>query len=184
MKKILLIVMLVVMSVTVMASSFEKAVDFTFGYEGAELDTTSSHSRYGVSKDTIKRYNKKYGTGYTVKSLTKSQAKKIAKKLYWNAYNLDTIESDLVGVAVFDFMYNSNPSNAAKKIEKAAKSLGANIKVDGTLTIAEMTSMNKLDSVELTNKICSNRLSYMQGLKVWKKYKKGWTKRVNAIKLL
>ena len=77
-------------------------------------------------------------------------------------------------------MYNSNPSNAAKKIESAAKSLGAKIKVDGTLTVEEMTSMNKLDAVALVNKICEKRLSYMQGLKVWKKYKKGWTKRVNS----
>ena len=184
MKKIILLVIMVVMSVTMLGASFEKAVDFTFSYEGSKLDTTSSHSRYGVSKDTIKRYNKKYGTGYTVKSLTKSQAEKIARKLYWNTYKLDNLESDVVGVAVFDFMYNSNPYNAAKQIEKAAKSLGAKIKVDGTLTIAEMTSMNKLDSDKLRDKICDYRLAYMQGLKVWKKYKKGWTKRVTAIKSL
>ena len=44
--------------------------------------------------------------------------------------------------------------------------------------------MNTVNANDLANQICKNRLSYMQGLKVWKTYKKGWTKRVNSIKSL
>ena len=67
MKKILVLLTMVVMVVTSYANSFENVIGFTFKYEGSGLDVTSNHSRYGVSKETIKNYNKKYKTSYTVK---------------------------------------------------------------------------------------------------------------------
>ena len=137
-----------------------------------------------VSKETIQKYNKKYKTSYTVKSLTKTQATKIAKKLYYDNFNIGLIENDKLAIAVFDFIYNSNPSNAAKCIEKAAQTFGLKVKVDGVLTKEELKRMNTVNANDLANQICKNRLSYIQGLKVWKTYKKGWTKRVNSIKSL
>ena len=53
------------MVVTSYANSFENVIGFTFKYEGSGLDVTSNHSRYGVSKETIKSYNKKYKTSYS-----------------------------------------------------------------------------------------------------------------------
>lgn len=85
---------------------------------------------------------------------------------------------------MFDFIYNSNPSNAAKRIEKAAQTFGLKVKVDGVLTKEELKRMNTVNANDLANQICKNRLSYIQGLKVWKTYKNGWTKRVNSIKSL
>lgn len=181
MKRLLVFLLL---GFTLMGADFDSVVSFTFGWEGSGLDKTSSHSRYGVSKDTLKRYNKKYKTDYTVKNLTKSQAKTIAKKLYWEAYNLDIIEDNKLAIAIFDFMYNSNPTNAAKKIEQAAKSYGIEgIKSDGVLTKKELSKLNK-GGKSLANTICKKRIGYMQSLKGWKKYGKGWSKRVYAIKNL
>ena len=160
-----------------------KVISFTFGMEGDKLDKSSNHSRYGVSKETIKRYNKYYGTSYTVSTLTKSQAYTIAKTLYYDKYNIGKIHDNKLAIAIFDFMYNSNPTTAAKKIEKAAVSVGVkNIKIDGKLTISELNEINKCNTDNLANKICDSRLSYMKSLKVWKKYKNGWTKRVISIK--
>ncbi len=160
-----------------------KVISFTFGMEGDKLDKSSNHSRYGVSKETIKRYNKYYGTSYTVSTLTKSQAYTIAKTLYYDKYNIGKIHDNKLAIAIFDFMYNSNPTTAAKKIEKAAVSVGVkNIKIDGKLTISELNEINKCNTDNLANKICDSRLSYMKSLKVWKKYKNGWTKRVMSIK--
>jgi lysozyme family protein len=184
MKKILLLLTMVVMVVTSYGNSFENVIAHTFKYEGSGLDLSSNHSRYGVSKETIQKYNKKYKTSYTVKSLTKTQATKIAKKLYYDNFNIGIIDNDKLAIAVFDFIYNSNPSNAAKRIEKAAQTFGLKVKVDGVLTKEELKRMNTVNANDLANQICKNRLSYMQGLKVWKTYKNGWTKRVNSIKSL
>ena len=185
MKKILLLLTMVVMVVTSYANSFENVIGFTFKYEGSGLDVTSNHSRYGVSKETIKNYNKKYKTSYTVKSLTKNQATKIAKTLYYDNFNIGIIDNDKLATAVFDFMYNSNPCNAVKRIEKAAQDFGIKgIKVNGILTKEELKALNKANANDLANQICKYRLNYMKSLKVWKTYKNGWTKRVTAITLL
>lgn len=181
MKKILLLLVMVVISVTICASDYKNVIGFTFEHEGSKLDLSSNHSRYGVSKETIKRYNKKYGSNYTVKSLTKSQAITIAKKLYYDNFNISYIENDKLAIAVFDFMYNSNSTRAAKRIEKAAQCFGLDIKKDGVLTPYELKQLNKVNTNDLVKKICTYRLSYMQSLKVWKKYGKGWTKRVNSV---
>ena len=183
MRKMILVFM---MLVTVMfGADFEKSIAFTFKYEGSGLDKSSNHSRYGVSKGTIQRYNKIYKTKYTVNSLTKPQAKIIAKKLYCQEYNIDKITNDKLATAVFDFVYNSNPTNAMKIIEKKLVSLGVQgIKVDGSLSKKEIDKMNTLNGDKLANHICDARLSYMKTLKVWSKYKNGWSKRVNAIKEL
>lgn len=183
MRKMILVFM---MLVTVMfGADFDKAITFTFKYEGSGLDKSSNHSRYGVSKETIQRYNKIYKTKYTVNSLTKTQAKTIAKKLYWQTYNIDSITNDKLAVAVFDFVYNSNTTNAMKTIEKKLVSIGVKgIKVDGSLSKKEIDKMNTLSGDKLTNHICDARLSYIKTLKVWSNYKNGWSKRVNAIKKL
>jgi lysozyme family protein len=71
-----------------------------------------------------------------------------------------------------------------KKYEKAAKKYGiSGIKVDGKITIKEMKKINS-GGEGLANRICVQRISYMQGLKGWKKYGKGWSKRVYTIKAL
>lgn len=179
MRKVLIFLLL---CITMVGADFDTVVGFTFKAEGSGLDKTSSHSRYGVSKETIKRYNKKYKTKYTVNNLTKSQAKTIAKKFYWEYYNIDIIDNDKLAISIFDFMYNSNPTKASKYIEKAAKAYGiSGIKQDGIITKKEMKLINT-GGAELANIICDKRLGYMQSLKVWKTYKKGWSKRVNAIK--
>ena len=179
-------ILVFVMLVTVMfGADFDKSIAFTFKYEGSGLDKSSNHSRYGVSKETIQRYNKIYKTKYTVNSLTKTQAKTIAKKLYWQAYNIESITNDKLATAVFDFVYNSNPTNAMKTIEKKLVSLGVKgVKIDGTLSKKEIEKMNSLSGNKLANNICDARLSYMKTLKVWSKYKNGWSTRVNAIKKL
>lgn len=181
MKRLLVFLLL---CITLMGADFDSIVSFTFKYEGAGLDKTSCHSRYGVSKPTLFSYNKKYKTNYTVKSLTKSQAKTIAKKLYYNGYNINLIDNNKLAIAIFDFMYNSNPTTASKQIEKAAKAYGiSGIKVDGIITSKEMKKINN-GGAKLAKKICDYRISYMKSLKGWKKYGKGWSKRVTAIKAL
>ena len=148
-----------VLCISVSGANFDSIVNFTFTYEGSELDKTSAHSRYGVSIDTLKTYNKKYKTNYSVKNLTKSQAKTIAKKLYYNGYNINIIDNNKLAIAIFDFMYNSNPTNASKNIEKAAKKYGiSGIKVDGKITIKEMKIQHQIRKMATYTQISSMKV--------------------------
>lgn len=175
-----LIILFMLTNTNMYSANFEKAIDFTFAVEGSVPNYA-----YGISTGTLKTYNKKYKKNYKMNKLTRKQASNIAEKLLWNVYDINEVDNDIVGIAVFDFIFNSNPANASKIIERTINQLSdTNVKVNGSLSSKDIAMINTLDPEKFVKALCDNRLGYMKSLKAWKKYGKGWSKRVNSIKSL
>ena len=77
---------------------------------------------------------------------------------------------------VLDFIYNSNPSNAIKQIQKT---LGN--KVTGKLSVADIAEINYMGYNDFYAIYARQRLGYMRNLKVWNKFKNGFKNRIESL---
>lgn len=128
------IICLVALNFTIFATTnFNYSFSHLIKFEGHEIDKSINkkdvHSRLGITRATLKRYN-----GHTdVENLTESVAKDIVYKLYWVEFGLDMIACRKSALLVLDFLYNSNSTNATKQMQKA---IGNSI--TGKLSIADI----------------------------------------------
>lgn len=155
-------------------TTFDFAWSKVVEYEGREIDKSIGHihSLFGITKQTLKTYDK----NLRIQDLTEKKAKEIAYKMFWQPYRLDYITNDYIALAVFDFLYNSNPYNATRIIQKM---LG--IKVTGIMdlnTISEINNYNRHVFMDIYEK---SRMNYLKSLKNWGKFGKGWTKRIKKV---
>lgn len=185
--KRLLVILIFTLSLfcEVTAASFEEAMSFTLKMEGSTIDKTNGkiHSKYGITKETLNKFNKKYKTNLQLTTLSKTNASNVAKKLLWDIYKLDNVHNNIVGIAMFDLLFNSNPDNASIIIQKTVNQIkGKNyVNVDGNVGNKTISAINEIDPELFVKTLCKNRLTYMKKIKTWSKYGKGWTKRVNSI---
>lgn len=111
-----------------------------------------------------------------LRKLTEADAATVFKRFY-----ADPVQADLlpVGVdyAVVDFAVNSGPSRAAQHLQRA---LG--VEADGHIGPKTVAAAAKSDPAALINAICDSRLRFMQGLKTWRTFGKGWTRRVEQVR--
>ena len=166
MKKRILVILFAISLSTFANTNFEYAVKKLLVFEGHEIDRTIGkvHSKYGITRPTLKRYN-----GSTdIENLSKSTAKDIIYKLYWEEYQLDRIMDKRSALLVLDFIYNSNSYNALKQIDK---SMG--VKVDGKLSIYDVSKINYLGYKSFYEVYSKQRLAYMKSLDSWGKFKNG-----------
>ena len=155
-------------------TNFEYAVEKLIIFEGSDIDKSigTIHSKYGITRPTLKRYN-----GRTdVENLTKNVAKDIIYKLYWKEYDLDRIMDKRSALLVLDFIYNSNSYNALKQIDKC---LG--VKVDGKLSTTDIARINYIGYKSFYTLYSKQRLNYMKSLKNWSKFSRGWKLRVEEL---
>ena len=175
MKKILLITLFTISLNTFGNTYFEYAVNKLIVFEGEKLDKSIGkiHSKYGITRPTLKRYN-----GRTdIENLTKNKAKQIIYELYWLEYGLDRIMDCRSALLVLDFIYNSNPYNAIKQIQKV---LGN--KATGKLSVEDIADINYLSYKDFYIVYSKQRLKYMKSLgKKWKKFGSGWYSRVKEL---
>ena len=173
MRKILVILCLISFS-AFSTTNFEYAVNKLIVFEGDKTDKSigTIHSKYGITRPTLKRYN-----GRTdVENLTKDVAKDIIYKLYWKEYDLDRIMDKRSALLVLDFIYNSNSYNALKQIDKCL-----DVKVDGKLSVSDIAKINYIGYKTFYILYSKQRLNYMKSLKSWSKFSRGWESRIKRL---
>ena len=113
-----------------------------------------------------------------MKNLTRDEATRIYKAQYW-----DTVRGDDLPVGVdyctYDYSVNSGPGRAARELQRVV-----GVVVDGVVgpaTLAAVSACGK-SSQQIVDEICDRRLAFMKGLRVWKRYKNGWSRRVAEVR--
>jgi lysozyme family protein len=107
-----------------------------------------------------------------IKNLTEAQAMTIYQKQYWDAVRADDLPAG-VDLGAWDYGVNSGPGRSIRDLQAVA-----GVVVDGKIGPATIAAVAQLDGVGVIQKLCARRLGYMQGLKVWNAFKKGWSARV------
>ena len=174
MLKKLLVILFAISQMAFANTNFEYSVSKLLVFEGEKLDKSigNIHSKYGVTRPTLKRYN-----GRTdIENLTEFQAKDIIYKLYWLEFGLDRFIDKRSALLVLDFLYNSNPTNATNQIQKAIGNSAT-----GSLSISDVAKINYMGYKEFYKVYSKQRLDYMKSLKVWGQFKNGFKNRVNEL---
>ena len=174
MKKKLMTALFVISFNVFANTNFDYSFEYLLGFEGSTVDRTieNIHSKFGVTKGTLKRYN-----GRTdVQNLTLSTAKDVVYKLYWKAYELDRFMDKRNALLVLDFIYNSSSHNAIKQIQMAIGN-----KVTGRLSVSDIAKINYMGYKDFYKVYSKQRLGYMMKLKNYQKYKTGWGRRVESL---
>ena len=174
MLKKIIVILFAICNLAFANTNFEYSVNKLIIFEGDKLDKSIGeiHSKYGVIKATLKKYN-----GRTdIENLTEAQAKDIVYRLYWLEFELDRIIDKRSALLVLDFLYNSNSTNATRQIQKA---IGNN--PTGKLSTADIATINYMGYKDFYKVYSKQRLGYMKSLKSWSKFGRSWENRVNEL---
>lgn len=111
-----------------------------------------------------------------MKALTPDDVMPLYKKRYWDVIQGDELPYG-VDYALLDFGVNSGTSRAVKHLQAI---LG--VTQDGIIGNNTMNEISRCDHVDLSGKICDDRLKYLQALSDWQYFGKGWGSRVVRVK--
>lgn len=142
-----------------MRENFEPSLKFTLSFEGGYVNHPSDpggHTNKGVTLATLRRH-KPVATVADLKAIGSDMLARIYRNDYWHAVSADRLAAGVDG-ATFDYAVNSGPQAALKSLMKV---------IGGP-------------DHETVKKLCARRLSIYQGLKHWKTFGKGWTRRIAA----
>lgn len=142
-----------------MKSNYEACLAITLKWEGGDVDHPADpggKTRWGITQATYNAYRKAHHLSQkSVFTMTKPEMLAIYKENYWDAVKGDTLGSG-VDLAVWDYGVNSGPARAKK----------------------DLLSVVGGDSVSTIKKLCAKRMSFVRGLKTWKTFGKGWSRRI------
>ena len=130
----------------------------------------------GITIGTLSNYYGRSATVDEVKQLSKETADKIYKKNYWDAVKGDQLPIG-VDAAVFDFGVNSGNNRSIRYLQEIVGTVA-----DGIIGPKTIEASFKMKPEVLINKLCDKRLAFLKGLKTWKTFGKGWTRRVEAVR--
>jgi hypothetical protein len=110
-----------------------------------------------------------------MRALTPADVMPLYKKWYWDKVWGDNLPSG-VDYAVFDFGVNSGIGRAIRCLQSI---VGAD--EDGVMGPKTMTALSQRDPVHVTEQVCEERLQFLQSLKTWTYFGKGWGARVASV---
>mgnify|MGYP001455863032 CR=1 FL=1 len=143
-----------------MRENFERSLAVTLPFEGGWSDHPKDPGGATMKGITLATYRRYYpsATKTQLRNISNDNVQKIYRIDYWQAVSGDTLDAG-VDLAAFDAAVNSGPGRAKKWLMAS---------VGGT-------------AVERVKKLCGKRLGFMQSLKIWSTFGKGWSRRVAAI---
>lgn len=148
---------------------FDIIINQLFKFEGTKLvKAEDGYSKFGLTKYYTK----------DVIGLTETKARKIIYDKLYGKYDLDRIDNLATKHFVFDFLYNTNPYKAIKIIKKVCKNYDEEIDLENyTLSDKVIDVLNS--NPQIFEELIQARLKYLRGLKMYKKYGKGWEARID-----
>ena len=159
--------------------TYDKAISEVFEWEGGYTNDAADPggpTNWGITIIDARMYWKSDATAADVRAMPKSVASEIYVKHYADPVKYDLLPAG-VDYAVLDYGINSGISRAAKVLQRIT---GAT--VDGKIGLATVAAARAMDPADLVRRICDERLSFLQNLRTWPVFGKGWGRRVAGVK--
>jgi lysozyme family protein len=173
----------------VSASRFETCLEAVLQSEGGYSDDPrdpGGATNFGITRRTLAGWR-----GVTpwqdlpvaaVKALTRDEASRIYRALYWDRCNADALPAGL-DLALFDFAVNSGPERAIATLQQEVGTVPDGF--IGPKTLAALKARIALTGVAgLIIALCNGRLSFLQRLAISATFGRGWSRRVAQIRAL
>ncbi len=158
--------------------NFEKSLALTLKFEGGFVDNRfdpGGATNMGITLATLSNYRDCTASKLDVKRLTQTEASAIYLKLYWEPLLAQQLP-DGVDMFMFDYAVNSGPSRAVKALQV---SLG--VPPDGTMRVSTLRESLREDQATLIRALASKRLGFLQRLRNFQNFGRGWKIRVEAV---
>jgi lysozyme family protein len=113
-----------------------------------------------------------------MRALTPETVAPLYKRKYWDAVRADELVAG-VDYCVFDVAVNSGPGRAIKFLQSCV-----GVTADGGFGPATLAAVEKSeeDPARLIELYCAKRLEFLQSLKTFETFGKGWSRRVAEVK--
>lgn len=143
-----------------MEANFQRSLAVTLQYEGGWADNPKDPGGATMKGVTLGTYRRRHpnATKADLRAISDAELADIYRADFWAPINGDSLASG-VDLATFDAGVNSGPARAKQWLTAS---------VGGS-------------SVDTVKRICAKRLGFMQSLKIWSTFGKGWARRVAAI---
>lgn len=155
--------------------SYPQAIRLIFRHEGGYVDhplDPAGATNRGITRATLAAWRGRPVSKAEVMALSEREAADIYRERYWNAVRADDLPAG-VELVVFDAAVNSGPARAARWLNQAL-GLGAQARIsDRTLQAAASH-----DPGELIRAYGRTRLGFLQRLRTWGTFGRGWGRRV------
>ena len=113
-----------------------------------------------------------------MRALTHEMVAPLYKRKYWDAVRADDLVAG-VDYCVFDVAVNSGPGRAIKFLQSCV-----GVTADGGFGPATLAAVKKAEEepARLIELYCARRLEFLQSLKTFETFGKGWSRRVQEVK--
>ncbi len=158
--------------------NFEKSLALTLKYEGGFVDNPfdpGGATNMGITLATLSNYRGYTATKLDVKRLKQTEASAIYLKQYWEPLMAQQLPSG-VDMFMFDYAVNSGPARAVKALQS---SLG--LPPDGNVKVSTLQAALRQDQATLIRALASKRLGFLQQLRSFQQFGRGWKTRVEAV---
>lgn len=161
------------------SENFARALKLALKHEGGYVDHPADPggaTNLGVTIGTLSKWTGRPATKADVKALTPATVAPIYRKGYWDAVRADELPAG-VDYCTFDAAVNSGPARAAKWLQRAV-----GVSVDGAVGPLTIKAARELPAPVIINRMCDDRLDFLEDLPTWKTFGKGWTSRVEGVR--
>jgi lysozyme family protein len=160
------------------------ALDVIRDVEGGYVDHPKDPggcTNFGITIGTYRAYYDPFGVCRDLRYIDRNVVEQIYRKHYWGAVRGDGLPSG-IDLAVFDFAVNSGPARAIQHLQRLVGT-----KPDGfigpiTLRAVEKAAWSKWSRIDLVNNYCDSRLSFLEALRNWRYFGRGWANRVRIVR--
>lgn len=154
-------------------------------FEGEKVvHNSTEYSKYGITIETLERYNMNRGTRLVLENLTQDNAMDIIIHLM-NRSRVNEIKDPRIRIIVFDTMFNTGNRRAARITQRTYNFYndlygdGKRLDIDGILGNDTIEKLNNIKKTEIFVQLfIFERLNTYKKFREWDKYKEGWTKRI------
>jgi len=161
------------------AASYDESLRRLLVHEGGYTNHPSDPggpTNFGITIYDYRRYVKPGASAADVRDMTVNEAKAIYRARYWDAQRCDELPAG-VDYAVFDYGVNSGIVRSKKVLQRV---LG--VADDGALGAETMRAVQAYLPSKIIIDICDERLRFLQRLRTWPVFGKGWGRRVAEVK--
>ena len=160
--------------------TYDQALSRLLTHEGGYTDHPSDPggpTNFGITIHDYRQYVRPNATAADVRAMPLGEAKRIYREKYWDALRCDELPAG-VDYAVFDYGVNSGVGRSAKVLKRV---LGLDAS-SGSMTAPVIAAATKRKASELIVAICDERLRFLQSLRTWPVFGKGWSRRVGEVR--
>lgn len=162
------------------ASSYDAALARLLAHEGGYTNNPADPggpTNFGITINDYRKYVRPGATAADVRGMTVEEAKAIYHSKYWDAQRCDELPAG-IDYAVFDYGVNSGIGRSGKVLRRVL-GLADN---DWRTSADVLAALAGRDAGEVIAAICDERLRFLQSLKTWSVFGKGWSRRVAEVK--